>query len=122
MQIVFNPKDRNTFVSASLDKTVKVWQLGSSTANVTLAGHENGVNCVDYYHRGNKSYLISGDDDGYVKIWDYQNQTCVHTLNGHTKNISAVLFHPQLPIVLAGSEDGTVRIWHAGTCRLETPL
>lgn len=122
MQVVFNPKDNNTFASASLDRTVKVWQLGSSTANFTLDGHEKGVNCVDYYHGGDKPYLISGADDNYVKIWDYQNKTCVQTLEGHTQNICAVCFHPELPIILTGSEDGTVRIWHSGTYRLESSL
>lgn len=122
MQIVFNPKDNNTFASASLDRTVKVWQLGSNFANFTLEGHEKGVNCVDYYHGGDKPYLISGADDRMVKIWDYQNKTCVQTLEGHAQNISAVCFHPELPIVLTGSEDGTVRIWHSGTYRLETCL
>ncbi len=72
MQIVFNPKDNNTFASASLDKTVKVWQLGSPNPNFTLEGHEKGVNCVDYYSGGDKPYLISGADDRLVKIWDYQ--------------------------------------------------
>lgn len=122
MQIVINPKDNNTFASASLDRTVKVWQLGSSTPNFTLEGHEKGVNCVDYYHGGDKPYLISGADDRQVKIWDYQNKTCVQTLEGHAQNISAVSFHPELPIIMTGSEDGTVRIWHANTYRLETTL
>lgn len=122
MQIVINPKDNNTFASASLDRTVKVWQLGSTTPNFTLEGHEKGVNCVDYYHGGDKPYLISGADDRAVKIWDYQNKTCVQTLEGHAQNISAVNFHPELPIIMTGSEDGTVRIWHANTYRLETTL
>lgn len=60
----------------------KVWQLGSSIPNFTLEGHEKGVNCVDYYHGGDKPYLISGADDRLVKIWDYQNKTCVQTLEG----------------------------------------
>ncbi|XP_064642284.1 coatomer subunit beta'-like isoform X2 [Lineus longissimus] len=122
MQIVINPKDNNTFASASLDRTVKVWQLGSPTPNFTLEGHEKGVNCVDYYTGGDKPYLISGADDRLVKIWDYQNKTCVQTLEGHAQNISAVGFHPELPIIMTGSEDGTVRIWHANTYRLESTL
>ncbi|KAL4717592.1 hypothetical protein ACJJTC_000741 [Scirpophaga incertulas] len=122
MQIVINPKDNNTFASASLDTTVKVWQLGSSMSNFTLEGHEKGVNCVDYYHGGDKPYLISGADDRLVKIWDYQNKTCVQTLEGHAQNVSAVSFHPELPILLTGSEDGTIRLWHAGTYRLESCL
>ncbi|XP_032817900.1 coatomer subunit beta' isoform X2 [Petromyzon marinus] len=122
MQIVINPKDNNQFASASLDRTIKVWQLGSSTPNFTLEGHEKGVNCVDYYSGGDKPYLISGADDRLVKIWDYQNKTCVQTLEGHAQNVSCVSFHPELPIIITGSEDGTVRIWHSSTYRLESTL
>lgn len=50
----------------------QVWQLGSSSPNFTLEGHEKGVNCIDYYSGGDKPYLISGADDRQVKIWDYQ--------------------------------------------------
>nr|CAH8867276.1 unnamed protein product [Trichobilharzia regenti] len=122
MQLVFNPKDNNTFASASMDHTVKVWSLGSGTPNFTLEGHERGVNCVDYYASGDKPYLASGSDDRTVKIWDYQTKACVQTLEGHAQNISSVLFHPELPIILTGSEDGTVRFWHANTYRLESTL
>nr|NVI69865.1 coat protein (coatomer) beta' [Cucujiformia] len=117
-----NPKDNNTFASASLDRTVKVWQLGSSQPNFTLDGHEKGVNCVDYCHSADKPYLISGADDRQVKIWDYQTKTCVQTLEGHAQNVSAVSYHPELPIIMTGSEDGTVRIWHLNTYRLENTL
>uniref|UniRef100_A0A3Q1CFZ9 Beta'-coat protein n=1 Tax=Amphiprion ocellaris TaxID=80972 RepID=A0A3Q1CFZ9_AMPOC len=122
MQIVINPKDNNQFASASLDRTIKVWQLGSKTPNFTLEGHEKGVNCVDYYSGGDKPYLISGADDRLVKIWDYQNKTCVQTLEGHAQNVTCVSFHPELPIILTGSEDGTVRVWHSNTYRLENTL
>ncbi|KAK7882773.1 hypothetical protein WMY93_028947 [Mugilogobius chulae] len=122
MQIVINPKDNNQFASASLDRTIKVWQLGSKTPNFTLEGHEKGVNCIDYYNGGDKPYLISGADDHLVKIWDYQNKTCVQTLEGHAQNVTCVSFHPELPIILSGSEDGTVRVWHSNTYRLENTL
>ncbi|TPX31203.1 hypothetical protein SmJEL517_g05420 [Synchytrium microbalum] len=122
MMVVFNPKDSNTFASASLDRTLKVWSLGSGSPNYTLEGHDKGVNCVDYYHGGEKPYLVSGADDKLVKVWDYQNKTCVQTLEGHTQNVSVACFHPELPIIISGSEDGTVRIWHANTYRLENTL
>ncbi|KAG8135940.1 putative Coatomer subunit beta' protein [Naja naja] len=122
MQIVINPKDNNQFASTSLDRTIKVWQLGSSSPNFTLEGHEKGVNSIDYYSGGDKPYLISGADDRLVKIWDYQNKTCVQILEGHAQNVSCVSFHPELPIIITGSEDGTVRIWHSSTYRLESTL
>jgi coatomer subunit beta' len=122
MQIVINPNDNNTFASASLDKTVKVWQLGSNQANFTLEGHEKGVTCVDYYYGGDKPYLISGSNDLAVKIWDYQKRTCVQTLEGHLQNISSVAFHPDMPLILTGSEDGTIKLWHLTKFTLEKTL
>lgn len=72
MQVVFNPKDPNTFATASLDCTVKIWSLGSPIPNFTLEGHAKGVNCIDYYPGGDRPYLISGADDATVRVWDYQ--------------------------------------------------
>ncbi|KAL1199366.1 Coatomer subunit beta'-1 [Cardamine amara subsp. amara] len=122
MQVTFNPKDTNTFASASLDRSIKIWNLGSPDPNFTLDAHLKGVNCVDYFTGGDKPYLITGSDDHTAKVWDYQTKTCVQTLEGHTHNVSAVSFHPELPIIITGSEDGTVRIWHATTYRLENTL
>ncbi|GMH35365.1 hypothetical protein BSKO_03233 [Bryopsis sp. KO-2023] len=119
MQVVFNPKDTNTFASASLDRTVKVWSVGQPMPNFTLEGHEKGVNSVDYFTGGDRPYLISGADDKTVRVWDYQTKGCVQVLEGHSHNISAVCFHPELPIIISGSEDGTVKIWHSTTFRLE---
>eukprot|EP00250_Pteridium_aquilinum_P013816 c21590_g1_i1 orf=775-3489(-) len=122
MQVAFNPKDTNTFASASLDRTIKIWNLGSPEPNFTLEAHVKGVNCVDYFTGGDRPYLITGSDDHTAKVWDYQTKSCVQTLEGHTHNVSAVCFHPELPIIITGSEDGTVRIWHATTYRLENTL
>ncbi|KAL8153116.1 hypothetical protein V2J09_010876 [Rumex salicifolius] len=122
MQVTFNPKDTNTFASASLDRTIKIWNLGSPDPNFTLDAHMKGVNCVDYFTGGDKPYLITGSDDHTAKVWDYQTKSCIQTLEGHTHNVSAVCFHPELPIIITGSEDGTVRIWHFTTYRLENTL
>jgi len=122
MQVKFNPKDTNTFASASLDRSIKVWGLGSAVHHYTLEGHERGVNCVDYYPSGDKPYILSGADDRTVKIWDYQTKSIVHSLEGHSHNVCAVLFHPKLPIIASASEDGTVRLWQSTTYRAETTL
>lgn len=63
MSLAINPKDTNTFASACLDHTVKVWSLGNATANFTLEAHEKGTNFVDYYHGGDKPYMITTGDD-----------------------------------------------------------
>lgn len=46
-----------------------------------------------------------------------QNKTCVQTLEGHAQNVSCVSFHPELPIIITGSEDGNwifSGIWRKG--------
>merc|ERR1719473_1622590 len=122
MMAQWNPKDTNIFVTGSLDRTIKIWGVGGTTAHYTLSGHEKGVNCVEYSPAGEKPYLISGSDDKTIRIWDYQTKQCVQTLTGHTGNVTAACWHPSLPIIMTGGEDGTCRIWHASTYRLETSL
>ncbi|URE18613.1 hypothetical protein MUK42_11205 [Musa troglodytarum] len=70
MQVTFNPKDTNTFASASLDRTVKIWNLASPDPNFTLDAHSKGVNCVDYFTGGDRPYLITGSDDQTAKVTD----------------------------------------------------
>lgn len=123
MGLAINPKDTNTFASACLDRTVKIWSLGSSTANFTLEAHETkGVNHVDYYPQSDKPYLLTTSDDRTVKVWDYTTKSLIATLEGHTSNVSFACYHPELPVIISGSEDGTVKIWHANTYRLEQSL
>jgi coatomer subunit beta' len=66
MALAINPKDPQTFASACLDHTVKVWSLGSAVPNFSLEAHEKGVNYVDYYHGGDKPYIVTTGDDRYV--------------------------------------------------------
>ncbi|KAF2405259.1 Coatomer, beta' subunit [Trichodelitschia bisporula] len=123
MSVAFNPKDTNTFASACLDRTVKMWRLGSPSANFTLEAHEvKGVNAVDFYPHSDKPYLLTTSDDRTVKIWDYTTKGLIATLEGHTSNVSFACYHPELPVVISGSEDGTVKLWHSNTYRLEQSL
>ncbi|CUM62597.1 uncharacterized protein PRCAT00000149001 [Priceomyces carsonii] len=123
MSVNFNPKDPNTFASACLDRTVKIWSLGSSQPNFTLIAHEvKGVNYVDYYPQSDKPYLITCSDDKTIKVWDYQTKSCVAVLEGHLSNVSFAIFHPELPLIVSGSEDGTVRFWNSNTFKLEKSI
>ncbi|KAF8627949.1 hypothetical protein AX17_006102 [Amanita inopinata Kibby_2008] len=122
MALAFNPKDANTFASACLDRTVKMWSLSSSTANFTMDAHDKGVNYVDFYPGADKPYLVTCGDDKSVKVWDYLSKSCVQTMEGHTNNVSFAVFHPNLPIIISGSEDGTVKLWNSGTYRIENTL
>jgi len=122
MQVEINPKDTNSFASASFDRTIKIWGINSSVPHFQLEGHEQGVNCVSYYQGGDRPLLVSGGDDFVVKVWDYQTKACIATLETLNANVSAVMFHPHLPVILCVAEDGTIKVFHSHTHRLETTL
>ena len=123
MSLAINPKDTNTFASACLDRTIKIWNLGSGTPNFTLEAHESkGVNHVDYYPQSDKPYILTTSDHRTVKIWDYTSKALIATLEGHSSNVSFACYHPELPIIISGSEDGTVLVWNANTYKLEQTL
>ncbi|XP_057968182.1 coatomer subunit beta'-2-like [Malania oleifera] len=122
MQVAFDPKDTETFASASLDGSVKLWKLSSPTPSGTLKGHSKGVTCIEFFTDEGKPCLISGSDDYTAKVWDRETKICVKTLEGHTNNVTAVCVHPELPILITASEDETVRVWHATTYELVNTL
>lgn len=39
-----------------------------------------------------------------------------------SSNVSFACYHPELPVIISGSEDGTIKIWNSGTYRLEQSL
>lgn len=72
---------------------------------------------IVWWRYGITRYYINAVYDGNEMVFQpsrkyklsfiLQNKNCVQTLSGHTQNITAVSFHPDLPIILTGSEDGT---------------
>jgi coatomer subunit beta' len=122
MHVAFNPKDPSIFATASLDHNVKIWNINSSQPNMTLSGHAKGVNHVDFCWSNDKPFIISCSDDQTAKVWDYGTKACIQTLEGHSNNVSVCCFHPKLPIIITGSEDGTLILWNSITYKVEDTL
>jgi coatomer subunit beta' len=125
MNIAVSPKDPQTFATSCLDRTVKVWSITSPNANFTFDAHERGgVNFVEYHPDPHKPYLITTGDDRTIRIWDYLSKSCIQTLEGHTANVSFAVYLTGggPPIIVSGSEDGMIKLWNAGTYRLENTL
>jgi len=87
-----------------------------------MDAHEKGVNYVEFYPGADRPYLVTTGDDKTVKVWDYLSKSCIQTMESHTNNVSFAMFHPNLPVIISGSEDGTIKLWNSGTYRLENTL
>lgn len=74
MFMSLRPNDPNVFVSCSVDKTIKVWDIrDSKQSSQTLTGHLADVNCVDFMPSDSNCFG-SCSEDGTVRVWDMRAQ------------------------------------------------
>jgi WD40 repeat protein len=99
--------------SASLDKTVRIWNLTNNTCKFTLTGHTYQVVGLKQI---TPSILASGSVDKTIKLWDITSGQLIRTLTGHTNWIyySVDLLNNGQTLV-SGSGDGTIKLWNWST-------
>ena len=66
-------------VSASDDKTLRVWAVESGECLHTLRGHTNGVRAVERLEGGR---IVSASDDKTLRVWDVESGTTVAVFTG----------------------------------------
>ncbi|KAK4057163.1 hypothetical protein OIO90_001658 [Microbotryomycetes sp. JL221] len=97
---------RPLVVSASLDNTIKVWDVESAQCQRTMFGHIEGVWDVDV----DNLRIVSASHDRTLKIWERDTGKCLHTLVGHTGAVTSVVLQDQYCVT--GGDDGNIRIWN----------
>ena len=72
-------------LTASSDKTARVWNADSGKCLQTLSGHEGIVTCVRF--TGDYRRVITTSADGTLKVWSVDTGECICTLSGHTCSV-----------------------------------
>lgn len=88
-------------VSASLDKTIRVWRDGQCTA--VLQGHEAAVLCLLQLPNGD---LLSGSGDCTIRVWS--GGKCTHTIPAHADSVRCAK-RPGCPGGRAARDEGARR-------------
>ncbi|KFH70773.1 hypothetical protein MVEG_03621 [Podila verticillata NRRL 6337] len=111
--VQFSPESSETIymghqrvvVSASGDRSVKIWSFETGECLRTLEGHTRGIACIQF--EGN--IIISGSSDKSIKIWDIARGECIRTLVGHEDLVRTLQFSNGR--IISGGYDETIKIW-----------
>jgi WD40 repeat protein len=112
--------DGKTLVSASADKTVKLWEVATGKELATLKGHTANIWCVAF--RPDGKMLASGDGDdtiGTIKLWDTATRKEIASLRGHKALVKCLAFSQDSTRLASGSWDLTVRLWDTQTRKVK---
>jgi centriolar protein POC1 len=111
----FSP-DGHTLLTASDDKSVKLWSLSNLRFQGSFLGHINWVNQAVFAEEG--SLIASASDDRTVKLWDSRTKGCLHTFDYHTSEATSVAFHPNSTLLASASLDKSILIYDMRTQQL----
>ena len=81
--------DESSVLSASVDKSIRFWDIKNPDDSVHLKGHGAAVTQIK---RLNNSYsrAVSSSLDGKVKIWEIYSGECLHTFDGHSSGVNKI--------------------------------
>jgi U3 small nucleolar RNA-associated protein 15 len=99
----FSPADSTTLMSASDDKTVRLWDLPSQRSVVTLVGHDDYVRSGTFLPGYSSNLLVSGSYDGTVRIWDPRTAGKSVMIFKHPSPVESILPLPSGATMLASS-------------------
>ncbi|MEM9091028.1 MAG: TIR domain-containing protein [Cyanobacteria bacterium P01_F01_bin.53] len=106
--IVFS-SDGSRALSASYDKTVRLWDVKSGQALKVFEGHTDRVWSVAFSPDGSRA--LSASYDNTVRLWDVRSGQALKVFHGHTSGVWSIVFSPDGSRALSASEDNTMRLW-----------
>lgn len=110
-------------LSASMDKTLRLWDLMSGSTVRSFKGHTKDVNSVAF--SADNRQIVSGSRDKTIRLWNTLAE-CKYIITDEMHNdwVSCVRFSPsaKTPLIVSCGWDKLIKVWNLSNCRLRTNL
>ncbi|MDI1480392.1 AAA family ATPase [Polyangium sp. y55x31] len=112
--------DGNHVLSASVDRTLRLWALGTGECIAELKGHDDELTSCAITPDG--KVAISTSTDGTARLWDLEGCRPIATLDNDGRWATSCTVSPDGERFVVGSDDGTITIWDRATCARRAQL
>jgi WD40 repeat protein len=111
-QVKFTPNGVY-FISAGLDKKLKLIEIDTGEEIRTFKGHTELVNSINFNESGDK--FITSAWDGTIRVWDFMSGLQTTRIKAHTGGVYSAKFDKSGKYIVSGGDDFMVRLWDAST-------
>lgn len=113
-QVKFTPNGVY-FVSAGLDKKLKLIEIDTGEEVRTFIGHTNEtlINSINFNAFGDK--FITSAWDGTVRVWDLLSGLQLLKIKAHEGGVYCARFDPSGNYIISGGDDFKIKLWDAKT-------
>jgi WD40 repeat protein len=108
----FSPDGRR-LITASWDKTARIWDVETGRQVLLLSGHAGRVNSAAFSPDGQR--IVTASEDHTARIWNALTGQELMRLTGHLDALQFAAFSPDGRRLATAAVDRTARIWDAET-------
>jgi hypothetical protein len=114
--------DGRQLLASAHDGAAHVWSARDGLSMFAVTGHSEWVLSVALMAlpNGGEVVLATGGKDGLARVWTVRDGTPVQEIGAHRSPVNAVAWicpPGEIPWLVTGSDDATVRVWDPDTRR-----